>query len=406
MDEDKVSSLIWWTAATGLTSRDEAGLLDGFCRRAVDAGLPLLRVLVGLDTLHPVFEGSNLEWHRQRPNLRQMSYEHNATVVEAERWHASPFFHMMQANQPWLRRRLETGAPAGEFPILGELIAEGATDYLAALTPFVATERLADMDGMYSSWTTDRPGGLTDRQEATLRRLVPQLALAFKAMSTAQMAENLAATYLGRDAGRRVLAGNIARGVAEKISAVLWLSDLRGFTRIADSIPGEEIVPLLSDYNDALVTAVHANDGQVLKFIGDGLLAIFQADDLADACRQAIATVEHARAEVTALNARRRRDGLPVTDFSLGLHQGEVFYGNVGSLERLDFTVVGAAVNEVARIEAMCRALEQDVILSAAFAEAAQHSRARLVSLGRYALRGVRRPQELFTLADRDDADA
>ena len=405
MDEQKVSALIEWTATAGLGGFDETGLLDGFCRRAVDAGLPLLRVLVGLDTLHPVFEGSNLEWHRKRRDLRQSSYPRVSSEIQAERWLTSPFYHMMETDQAWLRRRLDRGSPAGEFPIFGDLIAEGATDYLATLTPFIETARLRDMDGMYSSWTTDRAGGFTDRQVAVLRRLVPHLGLAYKALSTAQIAENLVATYLGKDAGRRVLAGNIERGVAEKITAVLWLSDLRGFTRIADSIPGELIVPLLSDYNDALVTAVHAHDGEVLKFIGDGLLAIFQAGDMADACHQAITAAEHARAEVSGLNARRRRDGLPVTDFSLGLHQGEVFYGNVGSLDRLDFTVVGAAVNEVARIEAMCRALEQDVVLSAAFAAAAQHSRERLVSLGRYALRGVRKPQELFTLVRAEDSE-
>jgi adenylate cyclase len=405
MDEQKVSALIEWTAAAGLAGHDEIGLLDGFCRRAVDAGVPLMRVLLGLDTLHPVVEGSNLEWRRERRDLRQRSYARASGTVQTDLWLTSPFYHMFETEQAWLHRRLGDGSPANEFPIFDELIAEGATDYLAALTPFQETRHLRDMDGMYSSWTTDRAGGFTDQQMAVLRRLVPQLGLAYKALSTTQMAENLVATYLGKDAGRRVLAGNIERGVAEKITAVLWLSDLRGFTRIADSVPGEQIVALLSDYNDALVTAIHAHDGQVLKFIGDGLLAIFQADDMAEACHQAIAAAEHARAEVGGLNARRRRDGLPVTDFCLGLHLGEVFYGNVGSLDRLDFTVVGAAVNEVARIEAMCRALEQDVILSAAFAKAAQRSRARLVSLGRYALRGVRKPQELFTLVFAEDIE-
>lgn len=405
MDEQKVSDLIEWTAIAGLAGREEAELLEGFCRRAVDAGLPLLRVLIGLDTLHPVFEGRNLEWHREQGDLRQRSYARGWVTTQTDLWFTSPFYHMFETDQAWLHRRFDGASAANEFPIFDELIAEGATDYLAALTPFQEIRHLRDMDGMYSSWTTDRAGGFTDQQMALLRRLVPQLGLAYKALSMAQIGETLVTTNLGKDAGRRVLDGNIERGVAEKISAVLWLSDLRGFTRIADAIPGEQIVPLLSDYNDALVTAVHAHDGEVLKFIGDGLLAIFQAGDMAEACQRAIAAADHARAAVIDLNVRRRREALPVTDFALGLHQGEVFYGNVGSLERLDFTVVGAAVNEVARIEAMCRALEQDVILSADFATAARHSRDRLVSLGRYALRGVRRPQELFTLVDAEDMD-
>lgn len=403
MDERKISALIEWTAIAGLTGREEAELLEGFCRRAVDAGLPLLRVLIGLDTLHPVFEGRNLEWHRDRSDLQQRSYARAWGTTQTDLWFSSPFYHMFETDQAWLHRRFDDASAANEFPIFEELIAEGATDYLAALTPFQEIRHLRDMDGMYSSWTTDRAGGFTEQQMAVLRRLVPQLGLAYKALSMAQIGETLVTTYLGQDAGRRVLDGNIERGVAEKISAVLWLSDLRGFTRIADSLPGEEIVPFLSDYNDALVTAVHAHEGEVLKFIGDGLLAIFQAGDMAEACQRAIAAADHARAAVIELNDRRRREDSAVTDFALGLHLGEVFYGNVGSLDRLDFTVVGAAVNEVARIEAMCRALEQDVILSADFAAAARHSRARMVSLGRYALRGVRRPQELFTLVDAED---
>jgi adenylate cyclase len=406
MDEQKVSELIERTALAALASCDEAELLEGFCRRAVDAGLPLLRVLIGLDTLHPVFEGCNLEWHRERGDLRQRSYARAWGTTQTDLWFTSPFYHMLETDQAWLHRRFDVASAANEFPIFEELIAEGATDYLAALTPFQETLHLRDMDGMYSSWTTDRAGGFTDQQMAVLRRLVPQLGLVYKVLSMAQIGETLVTTYLGKDAGRRVLDGNIERGVAEKISAVLWLSDLRGFTRIAGSIPGEQIVPFLSNYNDALVTAVHAHEGEVLKFIGDGLLAIFQAGDMAEACQRSIAAADHALAAVIELNVRRRRESLPVTDFALALHQGEVFYGNVGSLDRLDFTVVGAAVNEVARIEAMCRALERDVILSADFAAAARHSRERLVSLGRYALRGVRRPQELFTLVDAENGDS
>jgi adenylate cyclase len=203
-------------------------------------------------------------------------------------------------------------------------------------------------------------------------------------------------TYLGRDAGRRVLSGRIMRGVADRIDAVIWFSDLRGFTRITDSAP-EQVIPLLNAYADVIVSAIHAQGGDVLKLIGDGTLAIFTAADRPHACAAALASATAARGQVAALNAKRARDGLPVTDMYLGLHVGEVFYGNVGSTERLDFTVVGPAVNETSRIAAMCRSVEQPVLVSKAFANV-DGMRGRLVSVGRYALRGVAQPQELFTL--------
>jgi len=210
------------------------------------------------------------------------------------------------------------------------------------------------------------------------------------------MTGTLMQTYLGRDAGRRVLSGRIMRGVADRIDTVLWFSDLCGFTRITDMTP-KHIIPLLNDYADVIVSAIHEQGGDVLKFMGDGVLAIFTADDRTRACNAALAAAVAARRGVAELNERRTAAGLPITDMYLGLHVGEVLYGNVGSTERLDFTVVGPAVNEVSRIAAMCRSAEQPMLVSAAFAEIG-NNRARLVSVGRYALRGVSGAQELFTL--------
>jgi adenylate cyclase len=203
-------------------------------------------------------------------------------------------------------------------------------------------------------------------------------------------------TYLGRDAGRRVLGGRIVRGIAERIDAVVWFSDLRGFTRITDTTP-EQAIPLLNDYSDAIVSAIHEHGGDVLKLIGDGTLAIFTAEDRAHACDAALLAAIAARARVDELNGRREAEGKPKTHMYLGLHVGEVFYGNVGSRERLDFTVIGPAVNEASRIAAMCRSVDQPVLMSSAFADVRDIKR-RLVSVGRYALRGVAHPQELFTL--------
>lgn len=194
-------------------------------------------------------------------------------------------------------------------------------------------------------------------------------------------------TYLGRDAGRRVLQGRIARGVADRIDAALWFSDLRNYTRLSDAAAPAEIIPLLNDYADAIISAIHEKGGDVLKLIGDGTLAIFTADDRGAACR-------------AALLGRRRRaaEARPTTDMYLGLHLGEVFYGNFGSKDRLDFTVVGPAVNEVSRIAALCASVDQPLLVSSAFASAIGEPKELLVSVGRYALRGVGRAQDLYTL--------
>jgi adenylate cyclase len=210
------------------------------------------------------------------------------------------------------------------------------------------------------------------------------------------MTGTLMETYLGRDAGRRVLGGRIVRGIAERIEAVIWFSDLRGFTRITDTAP-EQALPLLNDYSDAIVSAIHGQCGDVLKLIGDGTLAIFTGGDRNQACGAALAAAIAARDGIVALNKRRVSEGKPVTEMYLGLHVGEVFYGNVGSRERLDFTVIGPAVNEASRIAAMCRSVDQPLLVSAALANVGDN-RKRLISVGRYALRGLSRPQELFTL--------
>jgi len=180
---------------------------------------------------------------------------------------------------------------------------------------------------------------------------------------------------------------------------VLWFSDLRGYTALTESAPPGEIIPLLNDYAEAVIASVLGGGGDVLKLIGDGTLAIFKADDPAEACRCALAAERALRRRLGPLNERRAAERRPVTSVYLGLHIGEVFYGNVGSDDRLDFTVVGPAVNEVARIAAMCRSVDRSLVLSAAFAAATPApERDVIVSLGRYALRGVGRAQELFTL--------
>ena len=224
------------------------------------------------------------------------------------------------------------------------------------------------------------------------------LALALKAASLGRIAHTLVETYLGRDAGQRVLKGRIARGVAEEIKTVLWFSDLRDYTRISDTAPPEQLIPMLNAYADVIVSAIHWQGGDVLKLIGDGVLAIFPAVDRQTACLAALTAAGKARAKVAALNEARTAAGLPATGFYLGLHIGRVFYGNIGSRERLDFTVIGPAVNEVSRIASMCRSVDQALLMSSAFVDGLRQRRQDLLSVGRYALRGVAAPQELFTI--------
>jgi adenylate cyclase len=285
-----------------------------------------------------------------------------------------------------------------EFGIFPELRADGITDYLALASRFDGGETIGDMDGVYSSWASDGPEGFTDEQIADIRRFMPFLALAVKSATLAHIAGTLVETYLGRDPGRRVLQGRIQRGVPERIEAVLWFSDLRGYTRLSDAAPPEEIIPLLNEYADAIISAIHDEGGDVLKLMGDGTLAIFTSEDRRHCAEAALAAAAVARRGISEVNQERLAAGLPKTDLYLGLHIGDVFYGNVGSKERLDFTVIGPAVNEVSRIAAMCRSLEQPLLVSSAFAQAMGGGRSRLISVGRYALRGVGRPQELFTL--------
>jgi adenylate cyclase len=396
MKDVTILKLSQWITQAGLAGLSELALVQEFCRRALEAGVPLSRGMVGVDTLHPVLEGRVFAWRQTETAVRQSDY--TRAEGESEKWLRSPFYYLLQNGDGELRRRLDAHYNGGEFPILDELRDQGTTDYVARIDRFGADARIGEVDSIFSSWATEHPEGFSQRDLDALRVLVPNLALAVKSASFARIAETLVDTYLGRDAGRRVLAGSITRGVAERINTVLWFSDLEGYTRISDSSAPEHIIPLLNDYADALVSAIHAHGGDVLKFIGDGVLAVFSRGGFQETCQQALAAEADARNRVAEINARRSADGLPVTRFYLGLHVGEVFYGNIGSVDRLDFTVVGPAVNETSRIGAMCRSLDQPVLLSSAFAEAAPECRTQLVSVGRYALRGVSRPQELYTI--------
>ena len=400
MDNDQFVELTAWITEAGLAGQSETATLTGFCERALALSLPLARANVVIDTLHPIYEGRAFTWTQKRKETHLTEFGRSDERLDL--WERSPFYRLELTGESFLRRRLSAETEA-EFSIFSDLRAEGMTDYIAITNRFAAEGIIGDMDCVYSSWATDAPQGFRDSDIDELSRLMPVVALTLKSASLTRIAGTLVETYLGRDAGRKVLAGRIARGVADRIEAVLWFSDLRNYTRISDSADPGQIIPMLNDYADAILSAIHEHEGDVLKLIGDGTLAIFTAADRARACHAAFTAALEARRAVAVVNQRRMAASLPATDMYLALHVGEVFYGNIGSEERLDFTVVGPAVNEVSRIASMCRSLDQPVLTSSAFASAIGEPKSLLVSVGRYALRGVERPQSLFTV-DRESA--
>lgn len=399
MDEVDIAAIADWIAQRGLAGDSEIALLNGFCERCGAAGLAIARGMAIVDTLHPIYEGRAFFWASDKPPETPVSaYEPATADQDPTGWLSSPFNHLLQSGANEMRRRLHLGETAG-FPVLDELKEEGQTDWFAMVQRFDRETVIGEMDCIMSRWTTMRPDGFSDLDIAALRRLVPMLGLAIKSASLAGIAQSLVEAYLGRDPGRRVLEGRFSRGAAERINAVIWFSDMQGYTKLSERIGSDELIPLLNDYAEIVIASVHKAGGDVLKLMADGVLAIFTAEDSAAACVAALDAEAAMRQRHVELNARRSDAGQPVSSIYLGLHIGDVFYGNVGSKERLDFTVVGQAVNETSRIASMCRSADRDVLLSSDFrASLPEGERDRLVSVGRYALRGVGRARELFTL--------
>jgi adenylate cyclase len=397
MDDAQFAELAAWISDAGLRGLDETTMVTEFCARLLAQGLPLARAQIFIDTLHPTYGGRAYAWHAAKAETTATEYAQPSDGEMMARWQQSPFFHLVESGSSILRRRLNAQTVT-EFPVFTELFQAGMTEFVAVVDRFGADAIIGEMDCVYSSWSTDAPGGFTDWQAAALRRLTPSLALAIKSATLGRIAKTLVETYLGRDPGRRVLKGSITRGISASIEAVLWFSDLHDYTRICDHAQPDEIIPFLNDYAETVISAIHGEGGDVLKLIGDGTLAIFTGEDRDVACRAALAAAAKTLDRVDKLKAKRLAGGLPATDLYLALHFGQVVYGNFGSRERLDFTVVGPAVNEVSRIAAMCRLVDQPILFSSAFFKSLGPEQNRLVSVGRYALRGVEQPQDLFTL--------
>ncbi|MDM9629828.1 adenylate/guanylate cyclase domain-containing protein [Rhizobium sp. S152] len=398
MDDRHVIETTAWLMQSGLKGVPEADLLAGFCERCNANGLAVERSVAVIDALHPVYERRAFRWDSREPVERVSEYGFATPGVIADNWNRSAFHHFEITGTTEVRRRLAQGDPE-DFYLLSEMRAAGFTDFVAMAHRFGDGGTIGEIDCFFSHFATRQDGGFSDADIAALRELLPCLALAVKCVTLGGVAGTIAKVYLGQDAANQVLNGKISRGRSDRISAALWFSDLANFTHISDTVDPEEIIPMLNDYADAVISSVQEAGGEVLKLMGDGTLAIFKGACTSDACAAALKARTLLDKRLANLNAQRRIEGRPVTDVYLGLHVGDVFYGNIGSQDRLDFTVIGPAVNEVSRIVSLCRSLHSKLLMSASFAAIVPASQMEnLQSIGLHVLRGVNRAQELFTL--------
>ena len=402
----QIIALHVWAVGQGLRGVTADLVMDGLCRRLVEAGVPLWRAFAGMRTLHPQWGGYGYTWRRDLNAIQPEQYERGSEYEQ--NWLESPFAWLVSqeaaradGTPPWpsLRRRLAGPEAQLDFPVLRGVSAAGGTDYFAHLVMFGAQGDASRGSGVGISFTTDRPEGFDDDHIVLLRAVLPAASLALMADAGHTIASGLLAAYLGADAGKRVHQGAVARGSVEAIRAVLWYADIRGFTAIADRNPGLAVIEMLDEAFETLTAALRAHGGQVLKFIGDGMLAIFPFVEgtREETCGHALDAAAEAMRAVDRLNEVRGAAGKPVAAVDLALHLGEVLYGNVGAADRLDFTVIGPAVNEAARIETLCEPLGYPVLVSAELAAATANS-AGLKPLGRHRLRGVREAREIYAL--------
>lgn len=383
---DSLDAIAEWLIGPARRIAEPAHMIDEYGWRLHAAGIPVLRVTVHSGTLHPQFLGAAYVWWRSTGQTQEIMVMHE--IADLIPYEKNLVARVRQGGET-VRRLLDGAGVHLDFPVLNDIKAQGATEYFAL--PFgTAYGSMAYM----ASYSTDRPGGFSEREIAELRRVTERLSVVADMYSQRQVAENVLKAYLGPLTGPRVLAGQIRRGTGEAIAAVLWSSDLRGFTQLSDRLSGEEVIAILDQVFDAQARAIASHGGEILKFIGDGLLAIFPiaaADGAAHAAANAMAAAKQALDAVHTLGSGSA-DEEPLK-MVVALHYGTVIYGNIGAADRLDFTVIGPAVNLVSRIEAVAKSLNLPLIVSDDFARLYGGT---LRSLGQHKLRGLEQPHELF----------
>ena len=388
MDRCDTKAIVDWLADGARAAAAPQQVLLELADRLVESGVPLWRVAVFVRTLHPHIMGRRFLW-RQGSGVTVSEAPHE--MLQTAEYRDSPVAQVTATGLA-LRRRLADPGCADDFAMLAELRGEGVTDYL--ISPLIFTDGAVHA----VTWTTRQPGGFTDAQVAGIDSVVAPLARVAEVRALRRTASNLLDTYVGHQAGERILSGHIRRGDSETIAAAIWLSDMRGFTALADRLPPQDLIDLLNRYFDCQTPAIVEHGGEVLKFMGDGLLAIFPIagteTDVGAVCRRALDAARAARAMVAGL------DGVPGVNgqrFGLALHIGEVLYGNIGGGNRLDFTCIGPAVNLAARIEKLAGRLGRTVLTSGGFA---RHCAGALAAVGQFVLPGFSDAQDVYGLPD------
>ena len=335
--------------------------------------------------LHPLYAATSLHWTAAGIDVRQFALDNTGTPEYLR----SPIHHARANRLSIIRRRLSGRTALRDFPVLDDIQAMGGHDYLLLLVGF----NESGTSGIVCSWVADRPSGFTDGEINTLQRLTNRLAVALKGRLERSIARNLAGAYLGAAAGEQVLSGAIHRGDGQKIQAALWYSDLRQSSTLADRHSTEAFLQILNRYFEMTAGAIHDHGGEVVSFIGDAVLGFFRDDvDASDACARALAAAQSALLRRDTFMPQGDEEPF---DFGIGLHLGQVIYGNVGIPNRLQFTLVGAAVNEVARVEDLTKHLGVSIVASAQFAHTIAGT---WRSLGEHSLRGIEKPTEVFAL--------
>ncbi|MFL5322063.1 MAG: adenylate/guanylate cyclase domain-containing protein [Myxococcaceae bacterium] len=358
-------------------------LVEGFALQLVDAGFPIWRLRAAALAMHPNVYARAIQWQRGKPVTAEKA---TVDIMASSQYVGSPV-ERIHKGADVVHCRLDVPVEQLAFKHVADLKAQGGTDYVILSLVF------GDGRRSFISFATDAKGGFTDEQVLRLQRLVPLLALRLELESALFATSTLLELYLGDKAADRVMAGEFRRGTGQLIRAAIWMCDLRGFTSLVDHTPVQQVVPVLDRYFECVARPVTARGGEILKFIGDAMLAVFPVtDDPAAACRNAVEAASAALKDF-AEDEIAKKFNLRI---GVAVNLGEVNFGNIGAQDRLDFTVIGAAVNETSRMESLCKALGTPLVLAA---NVAQHVQPR-ISLGVHPLRGVAQAPELFTLPD------